>query len=411
MKNYIFAIIFISTLNLFSIEYDLDVITLPYDSLNIEDIVVSNFTILARSGNTIYKSTDDGENWKIAFESELKVNQLYSKDPHTILLVGEKGMVYRTMDYGENWLDESVEDKYDINMIAAKDYSNYLAIAQNRWVYYKDNQFSNWKTYDYYTTVHLSTLEYAEDKYYFGGGSTSRDYYYRNEHYFEFTMGLAAFNGISFDGFRIGYTWGDYDRVRKRNSDSLRLFSINNIIYATTTDYNDSYVTAGKDFMFNYEEYYDLYKIKNDVVVGLLNYSDTIYVFSRKGMVEIVTKEDLSRKGSNKESYKLNIDHVNQIKNPYDKVIYLSSNNSRIYKMSIYEPISSIQLETNNLVKQYNDRLWVDNEVEIIGVYNYIGQKLNIKFESNNFIEFNPGIYYISFEYRHETYNHKIMVN
>jgi len=392
-------------------EYDLDVITLPYDSLNIEDIVVSNFTILARSGNTIYKSTDDGTNWKIAFNSELKVNQLYSKDPHTILLVGEKGMVYRTMDYGETWLDESVEDKYDINMIAAKDYTNYLAIARNRWVYYKESLQSDWKTYDYYTNVHLSTLVNAEDKYYFGGGSNFRDYYYRNEHYFEFTMDVASFNGNTFKGFRIGYTWGDYDRVTKRNADSLRLYNLNDTLFASTVDYNDSYVTAGKGFEFNYEDYYDLFKIKNDVVIGLLNYSDSIYIFSRKGIVEIVTKSDLSRKGSNKESYDLKINFVNQINNPYSKVIYLSSNNSRIYKMSIYEPVSTIQVETNNLIKQYNNRLWVDNEVEIIGIYNYIGQKQNINRSSNNYLEFKQGIYYLSYKYRNNIYNHKIMVN
>lgn len=79
--------------------------------------------------------------------------------------------------------------------------------------------------------------------------------------------------------------------------------------------------------------------------------------------------------------------------------------------MSINEPVSSIQVETNNLIKQYNDRLWVDDEVEFLGIYNYIGQKQNINRNSNNYLEFKQGIYYLSFKYKNEIYNHKIMVN
>jgi len=392
-------------------EYDLEVITLPYDSLNIEDIVVSNFTILARSGNTIYKSTDDGENWKIAFESELKINQLYSKDPHTILLVGEKGMVYRTMDYGETWLDESVEDKYDINMIAAKDYSNYFAVSGHQWFFYKRDLDSAWQTLYYESPVYLSTLAFGNGRYNFGGGSSSRTFEYRGEQYYEFSLKVYTFYFTGFGRLEIGHDLGGIDHPRKRKADSLKIFNWNDTLYYSITDFDDCYVTYKEDFEFGYENYYDLYKLKNDVAIGLLAYSDSLFIFSRKGMLEVIQKENIPEDGLNKEIYDLNIDHVNQIKNPYGKVIYIASNNSRIYKMSIYEPVSSIQVETNNLIKQYNELLWIDDEVENIRVFNYLGQNQLLNYQSENRIILKKGIYFISYFYKNNYLTSKILVN
>jgi hypothetical protein len=392
-------------------EYDLDVITLPYDSLNIEDIVVSNFTILARSGNTIYKSTDDGTTWKIAFDSELKVNQLYSKDPHTILLVGEKGMVYRTMDYGETWLDERVEDKYDINMIAAKDYTNYFAVSGHQWFFYKESLNSDWQTLYYESPVYLSTLAYGNGRYYFGGGSTSRNYEYRNEQYYEFSLKIYTFYGTGFGRLEIGHEWGGTNHVQIREADSLRLFNSDDSLYYSVTDFGDCYVTYEDDFQFGYEKYYDLYKLKSDVAVGLLDYSDTLYIFSRKGKLEIIQKKNIPENGLIKDIFDLNIDLVNQLNNPYRRVIYIASNNSRIYKMSIYEPISSIQVETNNLIKQYNEVLWIDDEVELLGIYNYIGQKELLNYQSENRIILKKGIYFISYLFKNNFLTSKILVN
>ena len=409
MKNYIFAIIFISSLNLFSIEYDLDVITLPYDSLNIEDIVVSNFTILARSGNTIYKSTDDGTNWKIAFESELKINQLYSKDPHTILLVGEKGMVYRTMDYGETWLDEKVDTDSTLIKVAARNYQDYVVLANKRWLFHKYNLDKEWNWVNFESPVNIYTMECVNNIYSFGGSFYIDRWKYRGKNYYKYIVPSYTFNGSSIVEYPAYNDEGEYEVSPNYISmDSLKYFNVNNSLFMAAKSGKYSYLTSTSHFVL---EFGPKYSVKNETVSGVLNNNDTVYAFMKSGRIDRIMREDLDNNNGIIDTYNLNINLINQIYNPYGKVIYLASNNSRIYKMSIYEPVSSIQVETNNLIKQYNDRLWVDNEVEIIGVYNYIGQKLSVKQVSNKFLEFKQGIYYLSYKYKNKLYNHKVMVN
>lgn len=409
MKKYIFAIIFISTLNLFSMEYDLDVITLPYDSLNIEDIVVSNFTILARSDNTIYKSTDDGENWKIAFESDLKVNQLYSKDPHTILLVGEKGMVYRTMDYGETWLDESVDTDSTLIKVAARNYQDYIALAETRWLYHKFSPDKEWLAVNTRAAVYLSTLIEYQDSYYYGGGFLESDESRGNDHIYNFSQPRYKYTFgeiISSDPINKIFSTNKSQRDKYR-TDSLNLLTSNNIQYITVMRNGFSAISSYDILVL---ELVPILSIKNKVT-GILNSNDTVYVFGRSGEIVVAKESEFGV------SYKTEIErkelgfNVNAIVSKENKTIYLASNNSRIYKMSIYEPVSSIQVETNNLIKQYNDVIWIDDKVEIIGVYNYIGQKLNVTKISNNYLEFKQGIYYLSFKHKNKIYNHKIMVN
>ncbi len=409
MKKYIFAIIFISTLNLFSMEYDLDVITLPYDSLNIEEIVVSNFTILARSGNTIYKSTDDGENWKIAFESELKINQLYSKDPHTILLVGEKGMVYRTMDYGETWLDESVDTDSTLIKVAARNYQDYVALAETRWLYHKFSLDKDWLAFNSQAAVYISTLVAVDNLYYYAGGTfgtTTKD---RGVTYYESTTpgykynenGLYKFDIISMKSEKDNYP-------NKFILDSVRFFSVKDSLIIVALNENNSVVSKERYFFLDYGRHYG---IEKDVISGIIGFNDTMYIVSRTGNLERVLKESLNYDGKRIDVYDLNIDLVNQIKNPYGKVIYIASNNSRIYKINIYEPVSSIQVETNNLIKQYNDALWIDDEVENIRVFNYLGQNQLLNYQSENRIILKKGIYFISYFYKNNYLTSKILVN
>lgn len=390
-------------------EYDLDVITLPYDSLNIEDIVVSNFTILARSGNTIYKSTDDGTNWKIAFASELKVNQLYSKDPHTILLVGEKGMVYRTMDYGETWLDEKVDTDSTLIKVAARNYEDYVVLANKRWLFHKYSPDKDWLWLDIEIPVNIYTFETVNDKYYFGGGAYVGFYKDRGKDYYKYTMPGYVYNGESVTEYRVFYNWGEY----KGNTgyfmmDSLKFFDVNDSLYITSKSRGYSYLTNRNYFA---PEFGPRYYVKNETMMGVINSKDTVYAFMKTGRLDRILRENLDNGNGVIDTFNLGMSKVNKINSPYDKVIYIASNNSRIYKMSIYEPVSSIQVETNNLIKQYNELLWIDDKIELIGIYNYIGQKQNISRSSNNYLEFKHGIYYLSYKYKTKIYNHKIMVN
>lgn len=390
-------------------EYDLDVITLPYDSLNIEDIVVSNFTILARSGNKIYKSTDDGTTWKIAFESELKVNQLYSKDPHTILLVGEKGMVYRTMDYGETWLDERVNTDSTLIKVAARNYQDYVALAETRWLYHKYSPDKDWLAVNTRAAVYVSTLIEHQDSYYFGGGFVEYEEKWKNIINYTFYQPKYQYtfeDRIRIDQLNSLYYPLEYN-PKQYKTDSLVLFSSNNKLYLTADYRNHSVINSGKYLVMNSVPYL---LIKREVT-GIININDTVYAFSRGGELVVAREGESGVRNDTKIFTKELGFIINSVVRPYNKSLYLASNNSKIYKMSIYEPVSSIQVETNNLVKQYNDKLWIDDDVEIIGVYNYIGQKLNVSRISNNYLEFKQGIYYLSYNYKNKIYNHKIMVN
>ena len=395
-------------------EYDLEVITLPYDSLNIEDIVVSNFTILARSGNTIYKSTDDGENWKIAFESELKVNQLYSKDPHTILLVGEKGMVYRTMDYGETWLDERVDTDSTLIKVAARNYQDYVALAETRWLYHKFSPDKEWLVVDNRSEVSIYYITEYEDSYYYSGGFVEYQERWKDivslifyQPRYKYTVGKNTAGGI-ITSKRIN----DLDYPLEYNpqrfkTDSLNLFFSNNIEYLTVKYGENSVISSYNVIALDVVPYLT---IKNKVI-GIFNINDTVYAIGRSGEIVVAKESEFGV------SYKTKIDSkqlgfiVNSVVRPFNKTLYLASNNSRIYKMSIYEPVSSIQVETNNLIKQYNELLWIDDEVENIRVFNYLGQNQLLNYQSENRIILKKGIYFISYFYKNNYLTSKILVN
>ena len=132
---------FLSFSSTFSLDYDMQEITLPYESLDIQDISVYNETILCRAENKIYRSEDDGKSWEIVFDAPRKINHFYSLDAHTMFVVGDSGMVYRSMDYGNNWFNLSIDTKLSLRRIAAKDYSDCLVITAKRYVFHNMSSF------------------------------------------------------------------------------------------------------------------------------------------------------------------------------------------------------------------------------------------------------------------------------
>lgn len=403
-------LLFICTFNLFSIDYNLDVITLPYDSLNIEDIVVTNKTILARSENTIYKSTDDGANWNIAFQSKKKLSQLYSLNPHTTFIIGESGLIYRTMDYGKTWFNESIETNVNFNKIAAKDYTNYMTMGGNKWLYYKKDQDSAWILLNFNSRVHLSTIVFVSGKYYFGGGSEISDYENSFGHYWELNMPVFSYDGLKFESYPIAQIRNSYnERVAAVNTDSLNLYNLDSNYYATVIDRTNSYIT---NYQLNYDdENIYSYNLKKDVIIGLLKFNDTLYVFSRKGKLELVPQKNLTNGNIQNENIDLKIDLANSISNSYSRTIYIASNNSKIYKLNIYNSISNVSNPKENKIKQFNDLIVIDDEVYINNIYNYLGQKIKISFKSKSQIILDKGIYFILYTYKNQLFTKKIMVN
>lgn len=387
MKIYITSIFifFISLALKAEKKIDITPIKLPYDSLTIKEIYAYNSTILVRSASTIYKSTDDGLNWKIAFESSKKINQFYSSDPHTIFIVGDSGLVYRTFDYGESWIDLSYKNDQNFTGIAAKDFDNYLIISTNK-AYINDVNSLNGKLIplDFVSDIPLYQIIYSVDKYYFYGT--------KRKEYFTDYYGMSRINLFlpynMYDGEKVTSTNSlyingvteDYPYV---DTDSLRLFPSKYGIYHSAVNYRIGVSGINLNFgiqdIFFYSDnaiYFDLDKmVFVDESLGKSNF------FTREGLWFTITTDSLLHPVPNKghTSYKklehqdLNIKPINSVFKSDSNSYYISSNNSTIYKTVFTDVKSNVKNYNENTPLIFGNMLLLKDNIKLISIYDYMG--------------------------------------
>ncbi len=374
-------------------QFDLVPITLPYPSLKLEDIYAFSSTILVRSGNRVFKSDDDGANWKIVFDSETRVRQLYSLDAHTIFVVGDSGMAYRTFDYGESWEDISFETKENFTAIAAKNYEDYLLLSEQDYIFHKRGEESELLPIRSNSIVQLYTITNYNGNYYFGGGAKIRDYNYYGQTNTEFKIPYYIYDGSNVidkgaldiraagdlfefktDTLKIHSSkYGIYlSAVNKGNAVSLLLNEIGLILKEDRFIYTDDY--DGNTFIITREGYL--------VIMDFNYFINPTYAF------KILSDE---------EKQYLTITPINSAFRTDTNAFFIASNESKLYKLKINEAISGIQDSLKPGVKLFGNMLVLDNESKLLNIYNYMGIPVNYEILSEKVYRLPMGLNFISY--------------
>ena len=381
MKYIIFVSILLSNSVLFAEkQIELTPIVLPYDSLNIDEVYGYGATIIARSGNTIYHSTDDGASWDIALESETKLNQLYSKDPHTVFVIGDSGLVYRTFDYGATWFDVSHETNLSMNKMAAKDHSEYFVVTKHTIGYFKKDMFSDYKAISNFNYPAIHSVKYHEGSYWYCANfyKVRTNEYYKDNFYYDYWLPYYQFTGKDFYYHRV-----DNYNFYGPNADQYISYNFNifpteyGILFTgNSPDVHSAGITFGRLFSL-YEHFGDGggMMIKGDTINHVNITNDTLNVITKHGLWvwmhhseirDFISPEEM-------EYTELDIPNVNHVFQTYDNQYYLACDSSRVYKAKFISIPTSINQDNEKAISVSGNRIVLENGYELINVFKYTG--------------------------------------
>jgi len=400
MKKLIIILTCLTTFQLFAEkEIELSPIVLPYDSLNIDEVYGYGATIIARSGNTIYHTTDDGGNWGIALESETKLNQLYSKDPHTVFAIGDSGLVYRTMDYGASWVDVSVDTDLELRAMAAGNYSEYMIITPRRF------QFRVKDLGDYETTitnendVELFSIVKNNDSYLFGGSYTLDEFTDRNVDWAEFYVPIFKYDGQKTTKSNIDRKGSLQRKFNNYSSDSLLIFQLDQKLYCSLVNRGVGGVMLNKDHLEAFDFIFGGIHLQNERAVFITQNDSTINIITREGTLvqNSINNFETQNNINDLPHYDLGVSPINNVHKIGADDYYIASNNSTIYRTKLVKVSTSVELEADNAVSLYSDVIEFNNGAKLVYATNYLGQKLNYSTLATNIYKLEKGLSFITY--------------
>ena len=393
----------------FSIDFDLEEITLPYDNLDITDLSVTNKTIICRAENKIYRSEDDGVTWEIVFDAPKKINHFYTLNPHTIFVVGDSGMVYRTMDYGDTWINLSVISDLNLVRIAAKDYSDCMVLAGKDHLIHISRKGKTTTEIKFNLGIALFDIMYRNGKYSFAGETVITDRYkdLMTLNLFLYTVsgddilvddiGVANYNKINYLKF---FNMGEIQYISLFLDKKYCVYGLERI-----------YIDDGPIGYINKSKIKSINLLKNDLFVFMEN--TEAVAFDSKEILHFNPYEKIDSTIFKKLEFNLpdGTNFLNSF-NTNDSIIYISGNNSKIYKMHIKETISSIEtaLETE-LIIQSDNQIEFNYKLHNISIFNYLG--LLIETVDNKYVDltqYKTGVYLVTYKYQNQYYTKKILV-
>jgi hypothetical protein len=400
--------ILISTLQLYAEkQIELTPIVLPYDSLNIDEVYGYGATIIARSGNTIYHSTDDGGSWDIALESATKLNQLYSKDPHTVFAIGDSGLVYRTFDYGASWVDVSIDTDLELRAMAAGDYSEYMIITPRTYSFRKNGQDNEAFALSNWSSIHLQSIVKHKDGYKFSGGYYTDIYRAFGNDYRELFIPLYSYDDKNEVQTTIADEHYGVESTYSYTIDSLNLHVLgDDIFYSTKFGYkvyekNVAGLTNNPGIIHNvFVDSWFGARINNDKFIHI-DRKDSVYSYiTREGIFNRFYESEFYTGGLIKPFFlhKFDFAPINHVNNFDYDCYYFATNNSTIYKSKLIEVQSSVEQKSDNNIFQYGDIIELKNGSKLIYISNYMGQKLSMEELGYGVYKLAKGLSFITYQ-------------
>lgn len=412
MKFILYIILFNFTFTAFAEkQFDIVPITLPYTSLVLEDICAYNSTILVRGGNKVYKSDDDGESWKVAFESERNVRQLYSLDAHSIFIVGDSGMTYRTFDYGETWEDVSFDISENFVAIAAKNYEDYLILSNQTHIFHKGGMESELLPIKSNSIVPIYSVAHFDNKYYFGGGVKKGFYITQGIKIIENLMPYYTYDENNVSEHKAMYLRSEEEYYHERNIDSLNLFPTEGFNYFTASENGDAIVLPGISDSDVYDPWERGIRIEKDKPIFIDRLDSVINIFTREGKWLTLGDTDRGFKYYTEyEHQNLNITPINSVFRINNNSFVISSNNSTIYKVKMNKVISSVESDTYSHIKLLGNILQLNIDTELLSIYNYMGVSVDYELVSNNIYRLPKGLNFVTLRQKGTTFMIKVSV-
>ncbi|MFA7327719.1 MAG: T9SS type A sorting domain-containing protein [Candidatus Kapaibacterium sp.] len=366
----------------FSIEFELEEITLPYDTLEIEGVSATGSTITCLANNRIYWSEDNGVNWKIVFSKSNKIYDFFALNPKVLFLSGNNGIIFRSTNYGETWDDISVDSNVNITHITAKNIDDYLAVSTSKSIFHTTNSGADWVTYFNNRSYQNYDLIFKEDKYIFGAASVVIEIIPKHANLF-YRVGtyLNEFNGNAwkFKVYENEYiktpTYLPFHKFMKLK-DELFIASNNRLsreYFEGTTAYfkaSDTIVNAfliGDNLLVvgNTGKYYEM--SFNDFIEWKSYYTEIDYLEKSIGIEKIISIFEI------------------------DNGFIIGSDKSRIYKAKINNIASSINNDRSNIsnldIKYDENRIRIVSKEIIINVevFDLMGGNVIAKSDINAF--------------------------
>ena len=138
MKNIISksAVIIFLIITLFSINLNSQgwVVHPPISKVNLNSVVFLNddSIIMVGEEGTLFYTLDGGSSWQNHdnLPTNVNLNSVFFIDEHKGFIVGESGTILRTVDGGNIWTDISVEDYYNLIDVEFINYENGIAVGK-----------------------------------------------------------------------------------------------------------------------------------------------------------------------------------------------------------------------------------------------------------------------------------------
>jgi hypothetical protein len=419
MKQTILLFFFLSFSLGFSIDFDLEEIALPYDNLDITDLSVTNKTIICRAENKIYRSEDDGVTWEIVFDAPKKINDYFELDHKTIFITGDKGMIYRTTDSGDNWLDISVDTDSNLTHVTAKNLNDYIVLAERKQVYHTKNGGLNWNNYNHDNYYYTFDVLYFNNKYIFGGGSGIIGTEYRNAHvYYLINTSLFTLENNILN--EAGYAFHESESTKAESFFSFTKFFNSN---------DQLLIVSHKRLSSKYFNENTPYFTTNDTIVNIFEENDILSIFDLAGnYYELGYSEFLAWKSPySKIDYSeknIGIEKLNKIiKTDYGYAV--GSDKSRIFKVKVKETESNIKTltatpeievypnPTTDVVNIHFSRMMQVESLEIYGITGNLVESNSYSDYTNNIIQktdkLTTGVYFIKIITSNGVFHKKIV--
>jgi photosystem II stability/assembly factor-like uncharacterized protein len=142
--------------------------------------VVGNKAFVVGENGLMYRSVDSGSSWvKIDVGTEANLTDICAIDENNLWLCGSHGVIMQSTDGGQHWLASNVDENVWFQSIDFTDESRGLAVTAGgeAKVFYTENKGSSWNIILTTPLDYINTVSFVDENKAFIGGNNSEGYY------------------------------------------------------------------------------------------------------------------------------------------------------------------------------------------------------------------------------------------